>query len=88
MEIVVNFKNGSLFSWKNVRTKEVDSVFVDVRELARKIEEREARKNGNLRRQRIRPSINRIPPKRACSVTEQLDYSIVRIACRVFRRSW
>jgi hypothetical protein len=46
MEIVVNFKNGSSFSWKNVKASEVEAVAVDIKELAEK--DQEARKAAKL----------------------------------------
>ena len=36
MEIIINFKNGSSFSWKNVKASEVEAVAVDIKELAEK----------------------------------------------------
>jgi hypothetical protein len=38
MDITVGFKNGATFNWKNVRSAEVNSVFVDVAALAEKDE--------------------------------------------------
>jgi hypothetical protein len=31
MDIVVNFKNGSSFSWKGVKASEVEAVAVDIK---------------------------------------------------------
>ncbi len=46
MEIVVNFKNESSFSWKNVKASEVEAVAVDINELAEK--DQETRKTARL----------------------------------------
>jgi hypothetical protein len=52
MEIVVNFKDGSSFSWKNVKSGQVESVAVDIKDLSKKAEEREARKNVRAKHSR------------------------------------
>jgi hypothetical protein len=39
MDVTVSFKSGAeLFSWKNVKARELDSVVADIRELAAKDE--------------------------------------------------
>jgi len=38
MEITVSFKNGSSFGWKNVKARELSSVFTDIADLLEKSE--------------------------------------------------
>jgi hypothetical protein len=38
MEITISFKSGGEFVWRNVKASEVESVAVDIKELAEKAE--------------------------------------------------
>jgi hypothetical protein len=59
MDVIVSFKSGAEFTWKNVKSSQVESVAVDIKELSKKAEERDARKNGNLRRPAARMGTTR-----------------------------
>ena len=48
MEIIINFKNGSSFSWKNVKASEVEAVAVDIKELAEK-DRKQQKRRGYLK---------------------------------------
>jgi hypothetical protein len=46
MDVVITFKNGGEFVWKNVKTSELSSIFTDIADLAEK--DQEARKAARL----------------------------------------
>jgi hypothetical protein len=46
MDVVITFRSGTKFAWKNVKASEVEAVAVDIKELAEK--DQEARKAAKL----------------------------------------
>jgi hypothetical protein len=50
MDLTIVFDNGAEFVWRKIKASEVESVAVDIKDLAKKAEEKEARKSGHSRR--------------------------------------